>query len=51
MSSFIALMRQDVVMAWRENSAGLSISFFMIAVALIPFGLGPELKLLRDIAP
>lgn len=51
MSSFIALMRQDVVMAWRENSAGLSISFFMIAVALIPFGLGPDLKLLRDIAP
>ncbi|EJW21237.1 hypothetical protein IMCC14465_10330 [alpha proteobacterium IMCC14465] len=51
MSSFMALIRQDIVLAWRENSAGLSISFFMIAVALIPFGLGPDLKLLRDIAP
>ena len=51
MNSFIALIRQDIAMAWRQNSAGLSISFFMIAVALIPFGLGPDLKLLRDIAP
>lgn len=51
MNSFFALMRQDIVLAWRQNSAGLSISFFMIAVALIPFGLGPDLKLLRDIAP
>ena len=51
MNSFIALMRQDIALAWRQNSAGLSISFFMIAVALIPFGLGPDLKLLRDIAP
>lgn len=51
MNSFIALIRQDIALAWRQNSAGLSISFFMIAVALIPFGLGPDLKLLRDIAP
>ena len=51
MNSFIALMRHDIALAWRQNSAGLSISFFMIAVALIPFGLGPDLKLLRDIAP
>ena len=51
MNSFIARMRQDIALAWRQNSAGLSISFFMIAVALIPFGLGPDLKLLRDIAP
>ena len=51
MNSFFALMRQDIVLLWRQNSAGLSISFFMIAVALIPFGLGPDLKLLRDIAP
>ena len=51
MSSFIALIRQDIALAWRQNSAGLSISFFMIAVALIPFGLGPDLKLLREIAP
>lgn len=51
MNSFIGLIRQDIALAWRQNSAGLSISFFMIAVALIPFGLGPDLKLLRDIAP
>ena len=51
MNSFIALIRQDIALAWRQNSVGLSISFFMIAVALIPFGLGPDLKLLRDIAP
>lgn len=51
MNSFIALIRQDIALAWRQNSAGLSISFFMIAVALIPFGLGPDLKLLQDIAP
>lgn len=51
MNSFIALIRQDIALAWRQNSAGLSMSFFMIAVAMIPFGLGPDLKLLRDIAP
>jgi heme exporter protein B len=51
MNTFIALIRQDIALAWRQNSVGLSISFFMIAVALIPFGLGPDLKLLRDIAP
>lgn len=51
MNSFIALIRQDIALAWRQNSVGLSVSFFMIAVALIPFGLGPDLKLLRDIAP
>ena len=48
-SSFIALMRQDVVMAWRENQPVFP-WIFMIA-GVDTFWSGADLKLLRDIAP
>lgn len=51
MTGFAALVRQDAVLHWRENSAGLAVGFFFIAISLIPFGLGPDLKLLRGMAP
>lgn len=38
-------------LAWRGGHSGLAVAFLFIAVTLMPFGLGPELKLLRSLAP
>ena len=38
-------------LAWRGGHSGLAVTFLFIAVTLLPFGLGPELKLLRSLAP
>ena len=51
MSIFIALCRQHVLLAWRSGHTTLIVSFLFIAVLLMPFGLGPELALLRKLAP
>lgn len=45
------IIRQDVLLAWRQGNIMLVVSFLFIAVTLVPFGLGPELNLLRRIAP
>ena len=51
MRGFIPLMRQHMRLAWRSGHSGLAVAFMFIAVILMPFGLGPELKLLRALAP
>ena len=38
-------------LAWRGGQTVLAVSFLFIAITLLPFGLGPELKLLRALAP
>ena len=48
---FWAVCRQHMVLAWRGGHASLAVAFLFIAVTLMPFGLGPELKLLRAMAP
>ena len=48
---FFALVGQHMRLAWRGGHAGLALAFMFIAVTLMPFGLGPELKLLRALAP
>jgi heme exporter protein B len=52
MSTFIALVRRDLMLAWREGGAvGTALGFYLIVVALLPLGLGPDLNLLAKIAP
>ena len=51
MRLFLPLMRQHMRLAWRSGHSGLAVAFMFIAVMLMPLGLGPELKLLRALAP
>jgi heme exporter protein B len=51
MSTFLDLVRRDLVLAMREGGAiGTALGFFLIVVALMPLGLGPDLNLLARIA-
>jgi len=48
----LLLVGRDVKLALRESGAlGTALGFFLVAVALIPLGLGPDLNLLSRIAP
>lgn len=43
---------RDLTLAWRRRSDVLStMFFFVIVVSLFPLGIGPEVQLLRSIAP
>lgn len=51
LATFVALVRRDLVLAVREGGAlGTALGFFLIVVALMPLGLGPDLNLLSRIA-
>jgi len=48
----LALLVRDVRLAWREGGAiGVALGFYLVVVAITPFGLGPDLNLLARIAP
>ncbi|WP_425038860.1 heme exporter protein CcmB [Primorskyibacter sp. S187A] len=48
----IALLRRDLSLALRAGGGfGLGLSFFLIVVILVPFGVGPSTELLGRIAP
>lgn len=48
----IALLARDLRLAFRAGGGfGLGLSFFLIVVVLVPFGVGPETGLLGKIAP
>jgi heme exporter protein B len=52
MRSFWALLKRDLTLAVREGAAlGTALGFYLVVVALLPLGLGPDLKLLSRIAP
>ncbi|MHA1517759.1 MAG: heme exporter protein CcmB [Alphaproteobacteria bacterium] len=52
MSAGLALLVRDVRLAWREGGAiGVALGFYLVVVAITPFGLGPDLNLLARIAP
>lgn len=52
MNSAVALLVRDVKLAWREGGAiGVALGFYLVVVAIMPFGLGPDLNLLARIAP
>ena len=49
---FWGLVRRDIRLAWVQGGTGtMALSFFLIAVSLFPFGVGPEPKILARIAP
>lgn len=51
MRAFLALVRRDLDLAMREGSAiGAALGFYLIVVAVMPLGLGPDLSLLSRIA-
>jgi len=50
-SAFLAVVGRDLRLALRQGSdAALVIAFFVLAVTMFPFGVGPELQLLSRIA-
>ncbi|MFA6443712.1 MAG: heme exporter protein CcmB, partial [Sterolibacterium sp.] len=47
-----AVIRRDLLLALRRKSEVLTaLFFFVIVVSLFPLGIGPEMALLRIIAP
>jgi heme exporter protein B len=47
-----ALLRRDLLLARRDGGAlGTALGFYLLVVALLPLGLGPDLALLSRIAP
>jgi heme exporter protein B len=52
MSAFWQLVRRDVLLAWKEGRAmGVALGFYLVVVAMLPLGVGPDLNLLTRIAP
>ncbi len=52
MSAFWTLLRRDLSLAMREGGAlGTALGFYLLVVAMLPLGLGPDLNLLSRIAP
>ncbi len=52
MRSAWALLVRDVTLSWREGGAiGVALGFYLVVIAIAPFGLGPDLNLLSQIAP
>ena len=52
MSAFLSLLARDLRLAYHEGSAiGAALGFYLIVVAMLPLGLGPDLALLSRIAP
>lgn len=51
MSAFAALLARDLRLALNEGSAvGAALGFYLIVVAMLPLGLGPDMALLSRIA-
>lgn len=52
MRAFLELLRHDLMLALREGGAvGTALGFYLVVVAMMPLGLGPDLALLSRIAP
>ena len=52
MNAFLALLRRDLVLSLRQGGTlGTVLGFYLVIVALMPLGLGPDLALLSRIAP
>lgn len=52
LSTFVAVLRRDLLLAWRGRADVLvTLAFFVIVVCLFPFGVGAEPNQLRAIAP
>lgn len=51
MAAFVGLFRRDLRSAFRQTGdSGLVLAFFVLAVVLFPFGVGPEREILARVA-
>lgn len=51
MNAFLALVRRDLRLAFRQGGDGLmAVLFFVLAASLFPFGIGPEPQVLARVA-
>ncbi|MDC9701593.1 MAG: heme exporter protein CcmB [Alphaproteobacteria bacterium] len=51
-TAFLALLRRDIYLSVRqEGGSGVALGFLLVVVSLLPFGVGPDLGLLRQLAP
>lgn len=52
MTAFTTLVARDLRIALRDGGAiGIALGFYLIVVAIVPIGLGPDLNLLSRIGP
>lgn len=52
MTAFLTLVARDLRIALRDGGAiGIALGFYLIVVAIVPIGLGPDLNLLSRIGP
>ncbi|MCH9764977.1 MAG: heme exporter protein CcmB [Alphaproteobacteria bacterium] len=52
MTAFFRLVVRDLELAFRDGGAlGTALGFFLMVVAMMPLGLGPDLNLLSKLAP
>ncbi len=52
MSGFLTLVKRDLLLAVREGGAtGTALGFYLIVIAIMPLGIGPDMQLLSRIAP
>jgi heme exporter protein B len=52
MRVFWRLAGRELTIAWREGGTiGVTLGFYLVVVAMLPLGLGPDLNLLSRIAP
>lgn len=52
MSAFLAIFAQTLRLEWRAGGgAAVGLIFFLAVVAVVPFGVGPDLNLLTRIGP
>ena len=52
MSAFVAVMRRDLLLALRRKTEVLTgVFFFVVVASLFPLAIGPEIKILRLVAP
>jgi heme exporter protein B len=50
MPAYLDLFRREMLLAWRQGGEiGLALGFFVLAVVLLPLGVGPEAEMLRRI--
>ncbi len=49
--SFFALLKRDLQLGWRQgNTSVMVVAFFIMAISLFPFGVGPEMTVLGRIS-
>jgi heme exporter protein B len=52
MRSLVALLKRDIILAWRQGGGlGAALGFMLAVIVLIPLSIGPDQNLLQRLAP